>query len=222
MNCKACNTRMGEGVRFCPNCGNDAGAAAKEPRPKAGRMPRLPVRPRKVEDPELSLEEPADPSDLSGSGRADVPPPRRTAPRPSAATGAAQLVPEPAAVRDMLASRPDLLESGLRVHADAQGKPVGVDFSTDVGEIDLLARDGAGNFVVVMVAERGQGEEGIAEVLQRIGWVRKHLASGSERVRGTLLLDETPDGLGYSAAAVADTIAFRTYKMTLCFEDLKI
>jgi len=91
-----------------------------------------------------------------------------------------------------------------------------------VGEIDLLARDAAGGFVVVMIAERGQGEDSIAEVLQRIGWVRKHLAKGTERVRGILLMDQPPESLSYAAAAVADTIAFKTYRMSLCFEDLQI
>ena len=122
----------------------------------------------------------------------------------------------------MLAGRPELLEAGLRIHSDPQGKSVGVDFSTEVGEIDLLGRDAAGSYVIVMIAERGQAEECIAEVLQRIGWVRKHLATGAERVRGILLLDQPPQSLSYAAAAVADTIAFKTYRMSLSFEDLLV
>ena len=59
-------------------------------------------------------------------------------------------------------------------------------------------------------------------MLQRIGWVRKHLAKGAERVRGILLMDQPPESLSYAAAAVADTIAFKTYRMSLCFEDLQI
>jgi hypothetical protein len=212
MHCKLCNTRLGENVRFCPNCGADAGAqSGKETRPKAGRMARLPLRPSRLASAEIQLAEPAaDPKETSRPGR------------PEARLPAAPLMPDAAAVRQMLAGRPELLEAGLRVHADAQGKSVGVDFSTEVGEIDLLARDGAGSYVVVMVAEHGQGEECIAELLQRIGWVRKHLASGSERVRGMVLLEQAPDSLSYAAAAVADTVAFKTYRMSLCFEDLTI
>jgi hypothetical protein len=225
MHCKLCNTRLGENVRFCPNCGNDVGAVSprEAARPKVGKMTRLPTRPRKsAGDAELELEEPADANDLSGpdlSGR-DLSGPARPAPR--AAATAALLQPEPAAVREMLCGRPELLEPGLRIHTDAQGKSVGVDFSTDVGEIDLLARDAAGNYVVVMISERGKAEGCIAEVLQRVGWVRKHLATGAEKVRATLLLDQTPDSLGYAAAAVADTIAFKAYRMALSFEDLRM
>jgi hypothetical protein len=217
MHCKLCNTRLGENVRFCPNCGNDSGSLSlsgkESSRPKVARsMARLPVRARKAGGPELELAEPADPNERSG--------PVRATPRTPA--GPALLMPDPSAVREMLAGRPELLEAGLRSHSDAQGKTVGVEFSTEVGEIDLLARDAAGGFVVVMIAERGQGEDSIAEVLQRIGWVRKHLAKGAERVRGILLMDQPPDSLSYAAAAVADTIAFKTYRMSLCFEDLQI
>ena len=214
MHCKLCNTRLGENVRFCPNCGNDAGSlSGQAARPKAPRgMARLPIRARKAGGVELELARPADPNELSGPVRAT----------PRAVAGPALLSPEPSAVREMLAGRAELLEPGLRVHSDSQGKPVGIDFSTEVGEVDLLARDAAGNYVVVMIAERGQGEDSIPEVLQRIGWVRKHLATGSEKVRGMLLLDQPPESLSYAAAAVSDTIAFKTYRMTLCFEDLQI
>lgn len=217
MHCKLCNTRLGENVRFCPNCGNDAGSlAGKETRPKIGRMARLPVRGLDPGGAELELSEPADPGDSSDSTGPVV----RTTPRKAA--GPAPLAPEPASVREMLGGRPELLEEGLRVHTDAQGKTVGLDFSTEVGEIDLLGRDAAGSYVVVMVAAQGRGEEYIAEVLQRIGWVRKHLATGSEKVRGILLMDQPPESLSYAAAAVADTVTFKTYRMSLCFEDLRI
>lgn len=217
MHCKLCNTRLGDGVRFCPNCGNDAGAislSGRDPRPKVGSMARLPIRPRKAGGAEIELAEPADPGELSG--------PVRATPPAASGSGIGMLLPEPSAVRQMLSGRPELLETGLRAHTDPQGKSVGVDFSTEVGDIDLLGRDAAGCYVVVMIAERGEAEDCIAEVLQRIGWVRKHLAKGPERVRGILLLDQPPESLSYAAAAVADTIAFKTYRMSLSFEDIPI
>jgi hypothetical protein len=217
MHCKLCNTRLGENVRFCPNCGNDAGSlSGKESRPKIGKMARLPVRGRRSGDPALELGQPVDPGDSSDSSG-----PLRSQPR-KPSSSPALLVPEPATVREMLASRPELLEPGLRLHSDAQGKPAGVDFSTQVGEIDLLARDGAGSYVVVMVAAPGQAEDCIAEVLERMGWVRKHLGTGTEKVRGILLMDQPPESLSYAAAAVADTVTFKTYRMSLSFEDLRI
>ena len=62
----------------------------------------------------------------------------------------------------------------------------------------------------------------IAEVLRRIGWVRKHVGEAEQRVRGIVLCEGAPESLGYAAAAVADTICFKTYRVALTFEDLAI
>ncbi len=80
---------------------------------------------------------------------------------------------DPAGLRNLLAGQPELLGEGLSILADEKGKPVGAAYPTGVGDIDLLARDASGDLVVVMVTERDQGEELVAEILQRIGWVRK-------------------------------------------------
>jgi len=123
-------------------------------------------------------------------------------------------------VREILAAQPDRLESGLVAHSDERGSPIGVGFATDVGEIDLLARDASGAFVVVMIGAGEASEDLVREMLLRIGWVRKHMVGNGERVRGTVLLDSKAGDLSYVAAAVADTVAFKTYRLSLVFEDL--
>jgi hypothetical protein len=60
-------------------------------------------------------------------------------------------------VRTLVGAQPGLLEKGLGTYSDEDGKPVGVDFQTPVGEIDLLARDRTGAFVVVMVRSASDG-----------------------------------------------------------------
>ena len=127
-----------------------------------------------------------------------------------------------AGLRRLLARQPDLLEAGLGVLADDKGKPVGVGYATPVGDIDLLARDGSGILVVVRVADRGVGEELIAETLQRIGWVRKHLGKGKQKVRGIVLVEHAPDNLSYTASAVAGTITFKTYRVAVAFDDVEM
>ena len=122
----------------------------------------------------------------------------------------------------MLADMPQSLEPGLKVFRDGAGKAVGAGYVSGVGDIDLLATDKSGDLVVVMISEQEQGEELIGEVLQRVGWVRKHLGAGKKQVRGIVLCQEPPESLSYAAAAVADTIAFKTYRIALTFEDLDI
>ncbi|MEE8242933.1 MAG: endonuclease NucS domain-containing protein, partial [candidate division NC10 bacterium] len=127
-----------------------------------------------------------------------------------------------AGLRKMLARQPELLEPGLNIVTDEKGRLVGSGYATDVGTIDLLARDAKGGLVVVTVAESGQGEEVVAEMLQRIGWVRKNLGKGKQKVRGIVVLEQVPKNLSYAAAAVADTIAFKTYWVALTFGDVEV
>jgi hypothetical protein len=128
-----------------------------------------------------------------------------------------------AGLRGLLAEQPEVLEAGLAILRDDDGNSVGASYRTPVGEIDLLATDAEGDFVVITILDKDHGEELVAEVLKRLGWVRKHLGEGEgKKVRGIVLCDEPPESLSYTAAAVADTVAFKTYKVALSFEDLEL
>lgn len=227
MFCKNCNTRLNPGERTCPNCGNDAGPEAAMSRPsKPAPLPATGLSTAK--DPEEELEVELELNEVSGEVSAPPKPAakREAAPATSKAparkpSGSAPLfAPDPAGLRALLAEQPDALEDGLKVFRNDDGNPVGAHYSTGVGEIDLLASDARGDLVVVMISEKGQGEELVGEVLQRVGWIRKHLGEGEKKVRGIVLCEEPPANLSYAAAAVSDTVAFKTYRVALTFEDL--
>jgi len=122
-------------------------------------------------------------------------------------------------VLETLAAEPDLLEEGLRLHRDERMQPDGR-YATDVGDIDLLAMDDAGALVVVMIAD--PDDDPVSEILPRIGWVRKHIGARGQEVRGVVLLPTRPKDLGYAAAALAGSVSFKTYRMSLLLEDLDI
>jgi RecB family endonuclease NucS len=129
----------------------------------------------------------------------------------------------PAGLRALLVDQPELLEPGLRVYRDETGAAAGVGFATGVGAIDLLATDARGGLVAVMISEKGRGEEDlVAEALRRVGWLRRHLSDGRQQVRAIVLVEEPPASLPYAAAAVADTVAFKTFRVALVFEDVEI
>ncbi len=117
----------------------------------------------------------------------------------------------------LIVEQPSLIEPGLEIYSE-DGETTGVGYGTAVGKIDLLARDDAGAWVVILVAEPNPGKDLVSDLLQRIGWVRRHLGSSGEEVRGIVLLDSLPDELGYAAAAVADTVEFKIYRLELTFE----
>lgn len=251
MVCKVCNTRIGPGSSACPNCGShslsaptaaDLDSATKLPLPglKGDSKDRGIDEADTVElnepaEEEVALDEPREvelnePAEVGTSApvrqaestapeEKDDPPPATMASRVrrSAPLG----IPDPTGLRAMLVEQPELLEPGLSVYANEKGTPLGAGYTSAVGEIDLLARDAEGHFVVVMIAEPHEGEELISGVLQRIGWVRKHLSGGEGPVRAIVLMDRARDSIAYAAAAVAGTVLFKTYRVALRFDDLE-
>lgn len=124
-------------------------------------------------------------------------------------------------VKALLAEQPGLLEKGLGLYADEEGEPLGIDFPTPVGSIDLLGRDRKGGFVVVHLPSANEVDESVSAMLRRMGWVRKHLAGGGEEVRGVVVLEQLPEELAYAAAGAAGSISFKGYQLTLSFHDLE-
>lgn len=193
-------------------------AEANEPAPRPPEpVPQAPVAPEPAPKPA------AEPAPKPAPAPAPVPA-ATSAPAPAREPDGTRSLaaPDPAGLRALLAQRPELLEPGLQILHNERGDAIGASYRSAVGEIDLVARDASGRLVVVLVSDPGSGEELVAQVLQRIGWVRKHLGDGGERVRGIVLVEEPPESLSYAAAAVSDTVAFKTWRIALSFSDLEI
>jgi Holliday junction resolvase-like predicted endonuclease len=237
MHCRVCNTRLSGGERTCPNCGSDAGhdssfssATRPAPLPSSGLSnAEDPGEDVELELDELSGESPAASKPEAPSKPAAPParPAREPAPKPAATPHSREaplFAPDAAGLRALLAERPEALEEGLALYRTDDGKPLGPAHRSAVGEIDLIATDTDGALVVVLISEKGgnEGEALVAEVLKRIGWVRKHLGQGKKKVRGVVLCDSAPEDLSYAAAAVSDTVRFKTYRVALAFDDLEV
>jgi hypothetical protein len=227
--CKACNTRFGTKMGACPNCGRRAAEHAVEegvnpltpseasPLPLAAVMPdddetHADVAVELGEEVVVPKPKPASPAVKKSS----APAPRPPEPGPTV------FHLNPSQVRTLIAEQPDLLERGLAIYADEDGQPMGANFPTPVGEIHLVARDAKGNFVVILVPDPGDATKSVADVLQRMGWVRKHLVRDNKEVRGFVLLDQLPEEVAYAAAGVAGAVTFKTFRVALTFHDLDI
>lgn len=243
MVCKLCGTQLEEGQMTCPNCGHVLTPVGRETEHVKGKEKRagraraaassqdfLAVEEEVAEpdvgvEPVVEKEQQEEQAERRKQERQDKQEKQEKAmpaeaPRPAGAVPVFNL--DAAGLRKVLARQPEILEPGLSVLTDDKGKPIGVGFSTGVGSIDLLARDSSGTLVVVSVGERGQGEELVSETLQRIGWVRKHLAKGKQNVRGVVLVEQAPENLSYTASAVAGTITFKTFSVAVTFENVEI
>jgi hypothetical protein len=233
MQCRACSTRIDPGHSVCPNCGRTTGPtltakpapAAKKANPvvqgtssvegksgvqnSAAADGKAATRAAVAKAIDLELDEIADIVDDAHGESSSA---------SHGHHGHHGLGPKPTELRAILAEQPELLEPDLRV---LSGPKRGVRYPTDVGEIDLLMIDDDKNLVVVSVPDPESPGDLVSEVLQRIGWVRKHVAKGQQDVRGIVLLPPMPEDLSYAAAAVAGTVAFRTYRMSISFDDLE-
>ncbi|MCZ6464619.1 MAG: hypothetical protein O7A09_09810 [Proteobacteria bacterium] len=241
MYCTSCRERLSPRDKNCPNCGRAAakpnlGAGSSS----AGDSKTFPLSPSsswEEVEPELQLEEPAaaEPRPAKKkprSGGAKAAPARSPRKKAAARKSSPEDRPREGArsmftlrtddVRKLVARQPDLIEPGLSAHQDTEGQDIGSRYATDVGEIDLLARDDAGAWVAVLVGDVEQGKDLVSEALQRVGWVRKHLAQEGQEVRGVVLLEALPEDLGYAASAVADTISFKIWRVELAFDDAEL
>jgi len=146
---------------------------------------------------------------------------KRSAP-PAELPPTTAVLPDPGTVRAILAQQPELIEPGLEVLTDDNGQEIGVQHATDVGVIDLLARDESGALVAVMVADPEAGADVVGESLHRLGWIRKHLAKNGEDVRGVVLTERLDEDAAYAAAAVSGTLRFKSYALSLSLSDLDV
>jgi len=229
MYCETCHERLKIGSRKCPNCGHatqggrDLGSASVRDTASSTSYSLPPAPKLAQEEPKVAEAkvEPAKPQPRPVvPKRSPAPTP---APKPSSPVSAAPSFDlSPDGIRNLVIAHPELLEEGLCVHTKDGKTPSGARFETSVGKIDLLARDRSSGWVVVMVAEPQHGKELVGDMLQLMGWVRKHLSSEGQEVRGIVLLDSIPEDLGYAAAAVAGTVEFTRYRIGLTLEKVDV
>jgi len=142
--------------------------------------------------------------------------------RPRAEPGPTVFHLNPSQVRTLIAEQPDLIAKGFGLYTDDHGKPIGAQFPTPVGAIDVLARDAKGNYTVIMVPDHVDPARIVPDILQRMGWVRKHLAAEGKEVRSIVVLEQLPEEVAYAAAGAGGSLAFKAFRVALTFHDLDV
>jgi hypothetical protein len=125
-------------------------------------------------------------------------------------------------LRDYLAKNITSLQglpTRLSVYASPDGRD-GVEFQTDVGPIDILAVDEAGQFTVIEL-KLGRGPDAtLGQILRYMGWVSRHLAD-RKPVQGIIVASEIPSKLRYAVTQVP-TVSLMEYDLTFSVRSVSL
>jgi hypothetical protein len=84
-----------------------------------------------------------------------------------------------------------------------------------VGRIDLLCKDKRGDIVVIELKKFGAKQDSIIDQVTRyMGWVKKHIAKGAQKVRGIIVVAKADDRLHYAVAAIPN-VEIKTWNLTI-------
>ena len=95
----------------------------------------------------------------------------------------------------------------IRVYRDEDGND-GQQYLTDVGVIDILAREAAGDSYVVIELKKGKTSDAVVgQVLRYMGWVKEQLCLEAQGVRGIIVCGDQDEKLDYALSMVKDVEA---------------
>ncbi|MDD5710740.1 MAG: endonuclease NucS [Candidatus Colwellbacteria bacterium] len=102
----------------------------------------------------------------------------------------------------------------LNLYYDEDGSP-GQQLTTDVGIIDVLAKDQSGDFVVIELKRDSSRYDVVGQILSYITWVKNNLATKKERVRGLIIVNRGTPALHAAVEAVRDIVSVKYYRVKL-------
>ncbi|OLV19231.1 multi-domain protein [Deinococcus marmoris] len=100
------------------------------------------------------------------------------------------------------------------LYPDEDGAPIGQQYQTATGPIDILAVKKDGTELLVIELKRGAATDRTVGQIQRyMGYIKQEVAEPSQKVRGLIIALEDDVKLQY-ALAVAPDISFYRYKVS--------
>ena len=115
-------------------------------------------------------------------------------------------------LRDFLANNLDTVERGLHLYRDENGRE-GVEYPTDVGPIDALAKASDGSFVIFELKLSHGPDRALGQLLRYMGWVKERLCKDDAAVRGVIVAHQIDEALKY-AASVAPSVTLLEYEVS--------
>lgn len=100
----------------------------------------------------------------------------------------------------------------LVLFVDGEGNN-GQQYSTGVGDIDILAKKtNTDSFVVIELKRGRESDKVVGQILRYMGWVKENLCDGDQGVEGLIICKEANDKLTY-ALKMTNDIELRCYEV---------
>lgn len=107
----------------------------------------------------------------------------------------------------------------MSVYSSPDGRD-GVEFQTDVGPIDILAKTPEGDFHVFELKLGRGADVALGQLLRYMGWVSQHLANG-KKVFGVILAAEISEKLKYAGTQVPN-VRLMEYDLRFAVRPIRI
>lgn len=108
----------------------------------------------------------------------------------------------------------------LTLYVDEDGT-TGQQYTTDVGVLDILAKDKDDNFVVIELKRAEYGYRVVGQVLNYIGWVSEKLATDGQTVRGMIVVGSADKTLRSAVKPVASIVSLKEYRVSMHLKTIK-
>ena len=117
-------------------------------------------------------------------------------------------------LEDFIVSNFEMIFKGaLQIYEDAEGN-IGQQYTTDIGQIDILATESkSGSFVVIELKKGRPSDQVIGQILRYMGWVKKNLCKQGQTVKGLVICRELDTKLSY-ALEMTNDIDVRYYNVS--------
>jgi len=117
-------------------------------------------------------------------------------------------------LEEFIVSNFDAIFKGqLKVYEDSEGNE-GQQYSTDIGIIDILAKEPATNSFVVIELKKGRpSDQVVGQILRYMGWVKKNLCNTGQTVKGLVICSESDPKLTY-ALEMTNNVDVRYYSVS--------
>jgi len=117
-------------------------------------------------------------------------------------------------LEDFIVSNFETIFKGtLQIYEDAEGN-IGQQYTTDIGQIDILATESkSGSFVVIELKKGRPSDQVIGQILRYMGWVKKNLCKQGQTVKGLVICRDLDAKLSY-ALEMTNDIEVRYYNVS--------